>query len=72
MQLALDCIIRLMHWLEALLRTDCVLRPTCFVQDPDGFVAASEAEQEALRQRLRKAQEALPNIEIDHEVRLAA
>ncbi|KAK9840884.1 hypothetical protein WJX84_008482 [Apatococcus fuscideae] len=51
-------------------RVTLVLDRLLFEQDPDGFVADSEAEQEALRQRLRKAQEALPNIEIDREVRL--
>ena len=37
-------------------------------QDPDGFVADSEVEQEALRQRLRTAQQALPDVQIDREV----
>ena len=69
---ALDRITCLAHWLEGLQRMGCVLCPTCLMQDPDGFVADSEIEQEALRQRLNNAQEALPDIGIDREVRSAS
>ena len=51
---------------------DVALRYVGGLQDPDGFVAASEAEQEALRQQLRKAQEALPDVAIDREASLCS
>ena len=47
----------------------CVRPAGCASQDPDGFCADAEAEQEALRARIRKAQQALPNIKITPEVR---
>ncbi len=52
------------------LRVQIVEERTSFDQDPQAFLAAHQTDQEALQAKLVKAQEQLPHVTIDHELRV--
>lgn len=55
---------------DPVLRVEIVEQRSQFDQDPPGFLAQYQPQQEALQQRIVKAQQLLPQVKLDHDLRV--